>query len=92
MQTQSSKSDTMRYVVFVILKRKGLLCLTGLVTFFSIIFFSYLINPTWEGLSQIVVERNSKQQLSIFKDVNQPVHEGGGESATALNLLPVLSG
>lgn len=92
MQKQFSKTELINYVLFVILKRKGLLFFVGVLTFLCIIFATYLITPTWEATAIVLVERSSKQNLSIFKDVNSPVGTTQSEGTDASAILPILTG
>ncbi len=91
MQTQSSKSEIINYILFVVRKRKGLFFSVGLTTFLSIIFFTYLTTPTWEATTNVLIERTSKQNLNIFRDVNVPVGVSN-RGQEGLDLLPLLIG
>lgn len=92
MQTDFSKHELMNYALFVIRKRKVLVLSIGLATFLSIIVFTFLITPTWEGTTKVLIERSSKQSLSVFKDVNLPVGGNIGLNSDALDLLSLLTG
>ncbi len=89
-ENQFSKTELIDYILLVLRKRKWMFFLIGFFTFFFVIFFTYLITPTWEGTAKILVERNSKQSLGIFKDITVPV--SGGEGSAALDLIPLLTG
>ena len=90
MQEPYSRFDVFHHFVFVVRKRRRMLLAVGLSTFLLVLFFTYLITPTWRGTTKILVERTSKQNLGVFRDLEIPV----GEAPTAenYNLLEVLTG
>lgn len=90
MKKELSRTEIIDYIIFVIRKRLILLISIGLLTFALILFLTYLKTPTWEGSSTILIERSSKQTLSIFKDFNIPVR--GSDFADNFNLLDILNG
>lgn len=90
MKTELSRAEIIDYIVFVIRKRFFLLSAIGFFTFALILFLTYLRTPTWEGISTILIERSSKQTLSIFKDFNIPVR--GSNIADNFNLQDILTG
>ena len=92
LKTQPDKTDIVNYIFFVILKRKFLLITVGIFTFISVVFFTFLVTPTWEGITKVLVERSSKQSLGIFKDVNVPVSSAGLTGHEASSMLSILAG
>ena len=92
MSTQPATKDIMNHILFVILKRKIMLILVAAGTFISILFFTYLMTPTWQATTKILIERNSTQDLGIFKSVNKPVGSAIVAGKDAINMLIVLIG
>ncbi|MBE9531533.1 MAG: hypothetical protein IME98_01870 [Proteobacteria bacterium] len=69
-----------------------MLLLIGIGTVLSIIFFTYLMTPSWEATTKILIERNSTQDLGIFKSVNKPVGNAVVVGNDALNMMILLTG
>ena len=93
METAAAQIEYLQYVWLVFRKRKWMMAVIGLATFAAVQFFGYLVTPVWEGTTLLLVERTSKQNLSIFREVDIPVASndtGGGD--TALDLIPLLLG
>lgn len=90
MKAELSRAELIDYITYVIHKRLFLLSAIGLSTFALILFLTYLRTPIWEGASSILIERSSKQTLSIFKDFNIPVR--GSVLPDNFNLVDILTG
>ncbi|MBI5234441.1 MAG: hypothetical protein HY880_08815 [Deltaproteobacteria bacterium] len=92
MNKEASKTEILNYIWFVLAKRKWLLAAVFLSTVVSLLFFTYLITPLWEAKASVLVERSSKQSLSVFKDVNPTIMTMTGAGSDASNLIPILMG
>jgi uncharacterized protein involved in exopolysaccharide biosynthesis len=62
----------LRYVAFVLFKRKLLIVTLFIFTPFSFAFGTFLISPQWKATTKILVLENPKQQMILFKDLATP--------------------
>ena len=92
MSSQPATKNITNYILFVLLKRKLMLILVGGGTVLSILLFTYLATPSWEATTKILIERNSTQDLGIFKNVNKPVGSAVVAGNDALNMMILLTG
>ena len=90
METPAPQIEYLQYVWLVTRKRKRMMATVGLITFAAVLFFGYLVTPVWEGTTMLLVERTSRQNLSVFREVNIPV--AGTNTGAALELIPLLTG
>jgi len=60
------------YALYVLFRRKVMIIVTFLVVFVSMIFFIWLITPTFMATSRVLVHNNYKQQLALFSDLVSP--------------------
>lgn len=86
-----SKEDTIFNLLYPIFKRKRTVLGIFLATVFFIMFFTYLVTPTWEGTALILVEANPKRQLTAVPDLSTPGRATSPEIQVH-NLVPLLSG
>ena len=91
METPPPQLEYLQYAWFVIRKRKWMMTVIGLTAFAAVQFFGYLVTPVWEGTTLLLVERTSKQNVSVFREVDMPVGAGTGGDP-ALELIPLLTG
>jgi polysaccharide biosynthesis transport protein len=82
--------EYLQYAWLVIRKRKWMMVAIGFTIFALVQFFGYLVTPIWEGTTLLLVERTSKQNVSVFRDVDMPVTSGTDDPAT--ELIPLLTG
>lgn len=92
MDSRTPQVEYLHYAWLVVRKRRRLITVVALSTLAAVMFFSYLVTPVWEASALVHVERTSKQNLSLFRDVNLPVPEAAASSDTALGLIPLLTG
>src|SRR5688572_23200071 len=90
METPPRQVEYLQYGWLVIRKRMRMMATLGLIRFAIILFFGYLVMPVWERTTMLLVERTSRQNLSVFREVNIPV--AGSDSGAALELIPLLTG
>lgn len=92
METPTPQIEYLQYVWLVTRKRKRMMAAIGLTTFAAVQFFGYLVTPVWEGTTLLLVERMSKQNLSVFREVNIPVAGTDSGGDVSLDLIPLLTG
>lgn len=92
MENRAPQIEYLQYVWLVIRKRKRMMAVIGLATFAAVEFFGYLVTPVWEGTTLLLVERTSKQNLSVFREVDMPVGTTDSKGDSALDLIPLLTG
>jgi len=63
---------------FTLFKRKWSIFIVAFTTFAGVIFGTFMKTPLWEATSQIQVDINPKQQLSMFENSAAPVPAGAG--------------
>jgi hypothetical protein len=91
METPTPQIEYLQYAGLVARKRKWMMLGIGLTSFAVVQFFGYLVTPVWEGTAMVLVERTSKQNLSVFRDVDMPV-TGPSTGDAAGELVPLLTG
>jgi uncharacterized protein involved in exopolysaccharide biosynthesis len=90
METPTPQIEYLQYAWLVMRKRKRMMLCIGLAAFALVQFFGYLVTPIWEGTTLLLVERTSKQNVSVFRDVDMPVPGATGNPAA--ELIPLLTG
>jgi uncharacterized protein involved in exopolysaccharide biosynthesis len=92
METPTPQLEYLQYGSLVIRKRKWMMIKVGLAAFAAVQFFGYLVTPVWEGTTLLLVERTSKQNVSVFREVDMPVTGQSTGGNPALELIPLLTG
>lgn len=92
METPNPQLEYMQYAWLVIRKRKWLMLTIALIAFALTQFLGYLVTPVWEGTTLLLVERTSKQNTSVFREVEVPVQGTSPGQDAALELIPLLTG
>jgi uncharacterized protein involved in exopolysaccharide biosynthesis len=92
METPTPQIEYLQYVWLVTRKQKWMMAAIALTTFAAVQFFGYLVTPVWEGTTMLLVERTSKQNLSVFREVNIPVAGTDSGGDVSLDLIPLLTG
>lgn len=68
----NENTNLLGYALYVLFRRKVMLIVTFLVVFCSMIFFIWLIQPSFAAYSRVLVHNNYKQQLGLFNDLTSP--------------------
>jgi uncharacterized protein involved in exopolysaccharide biosynthesis len=84
--------EYLQYIGLVLRKRKWMMIKVGLAAFLAVQFFGYLVTPVWEGTALLLVERTTKQNVSVFREVDMPITGQSTGGNPALELIPLLSG
>lgn len=72
MDNKESPRKILRYIAFVLFKRKLLIIVLFCFTVFSFAFWTFLISPRWKATAKILVLQNPKQQMIMFNDLTVP--------------------
>ena len=92
METPTPQLEYLQYASLVIRKRKWMMIKVGLAAFVAVQFFGYLVTPVWEGTTLLLVERTSKQNVTVFRELDVPVTGNTTGGDPALELIPLLTG
>lgn len=68
----SSSERILENVVYVLFRRKWMIIISFLLVFCSMIFFIWLITPTYKAMDRVIIHHNYKQQLGLFNDLATP--------------------
>jgi capsular exopolysaccharide synthesis family protein len=69
---ESPSTKTIETVTYVLFRRKWMIVSSFTVMFVTMLFFIWLITPTYKATNKVLVHNNYKQQLSIFNDLASP--------------------
>lgn len=72
MSDEKKPREIIRYIVFVLFKKKWLIATIFFFTLFSFAFGTYLVTPQWEATAKIIVLPNPRQQTMLFKNLAAP--------------------
>jgi uncharacterized protein involved in exopolysaccharide biosynthesis len=92
METPAPQLEYLQYAIHVMRKRKWMMIYVGVATFLAVQFFGYLVTPVWEGTTLLLVERTTKQNVTVFREVDMPVTGPNTGADPALELIPLLTG
>lgn len=68
----NENTNLLGYALYVLFRRKVMLIVIFLVVFFTMIFFIWLIQPSFQTYSRVLVHNSYKQQLGLFNDLTSP--------------------
>lgn len=80
----------LRYMIWVLFRRKWSICLFFGFTMACFIFGTFLITPQWMASSKILVLQDPKQQMILFRDLEAPIPSDRGSSA--MDIVEILRG
>jgi uncharacterized protein involved in exopolysaccharide biosynthesis len=90
MAKRSEKSRILYDLFYVIFRRKGTLISICVISFFLILFLTYLKTPTYKATAKILVRLHPQQQLILFRDLATPSYRVTGANET-YNLIQILT-
>lgn len=82
--SEPSPNRILEHIFFVLFKRKYLILGTFGGTMFLLVFFTYLLTPKWESAVKLLVLKNPRQQMILFKDLSVPSINDVNSSANDL--------
>lgn len=84
MQAEKSPRMILRSIFLVLFRKKALILTVFVCTLSLMIFLTFLITPEWKATTKILVLRNPKQQMILFKDLSAPAPMDTGPLARDL--------
>src|SRR5688572_1887373 len=83
-----TRQDLLQSFVYTLFRRKVMILTTFLVVFSLVLFAGYLVTPTWEGLTMLMVQTNSTSDVAALNEKQQPGQPNTiGSHAQSLTLL-----
>jgi|GEM_PF-2371284 len=89
MQLKPEKNLILYNFLYTIFKRQWLILIVTGVTFFLVIFGTWMTAPTWDGVCKVLVRAMSQQQLSLFEDLSVPMRDNASVNPGS-NLVQIL--
>ncbi len=69
---ESPAKKSIETIIYVLFRRKWMIMSSFAIVFTTMLFFIWLITPTYKATNKVLVHNNYKQQLSIFNDLASP--------------------
>ena len=87
MQIQT-RQELLQSFIYTLFRRKVMIVVTFLVVFALILFAAYLVTPTWEAITMVMVQTNTTADVASLSEKQQPGQPNTvGSHAQSLTLL-----
>ncbi len=67
-----SSRPTLQNIIYVLFRRKILIISSFITVFAAMLFFIWLITPTYKATNRVLVHNNYKQQIGLIRDLATP--------------------
>jgi uncharacterized protein involved in exopolysaccharide biosynthesis len=67
-----TRQDLLQSIVYTLFRRKVLIAVTFVVLFGLVMFAGYLMTPTWEAITMLMVQTNANPDVATLSEAQQP--------------------